>query len=292
MCPDILNYGINISIAIFISEVNEWRSYIYILLGGVMRQYKLIIPLLFFCLASFNSGAKPPDIVWRVDTRDHNEIFGAGFFSSGENDFVLEHLSGRSCRSYDSHSADSAFISTTADREFAYNYLERVLKNIQKTITSSTKAYIYQIRADANMYSADHSLDSLLRRGASGIQQEVHRIFRYAPFLSEWMAHRRVLAEQVMSATSYILEGGRVIFNEYLPNPFYRQTRSSASMNPYRNALTLPSTLNMMRVWMLRMGIRPMVRACFGNMNSMNPKRSIYSINEGDSKMFKLVAIL
>ncbi len=169
MCPDILNYGINISIAIFISEVNEWRSYIYILLGGVMRQYKLIIPLLFFCLASFNSGAKPPDIVWRVDTRDHNEIFGVGFFSSGENDFVLEHLSGRSCRSYDSHSADSAFISTTADREFAYNYLERVLKNIQKTITSSTKDYIYQIRADANMYSADHSLDSLLRLGASGI---------------------------------------------------------------------------------------------------------------------------
>ncbi|HEG0619232.1 TPA: putative AB5 enterotoxin ADP-ribosylating subunit YtxA [Yersinia enterocolitica] len=257
-----------------------------------MRQYQLMISLLVFCLANFNSNAKPPDIVWRVDTRDHNEIFSAGFSSSGDNDFVLEHLSGRSCRSNDETSADSAFISTTADRSFAYNYLERVLKNIQTTITSSAKAYIYQIRADENMYSADHSLNFLLRLGASEIQQEVHRIFRYAPFLSEWMAHRRVLAEQVMSATSYILEEGRVIANELILNPFYRQTRSSASMNPYHNALIIPSTLNMMRVWMLRMGIRPMVRACFGSMDSINFKRSLNPINNSHGKMFKLVAIL
>ncbi|MGH1592799.1 putative AB5 enterotoxin ADP-ribosylating subunit YtxA [Yersinia proxima] len=257
-----------------------------------MDRYQLMISLLIFCLVNFNSRAKPPDIVWRVDTRDHNEIFSTGFSSSGDNDLVLDHLSGRSCRSIDNQSADSAFISTTSDRGFAYSYLERVLKNIETTITSSAKAYIYQIRADTNMYSADYTLDFLLRLGASEVQQEIHRIFRYAPYLSEWMAHRSVLAEQIMSATSYLLEEGRVILNGYIPNPLYRQTRSSASMNPYHNVFIIPSTMNMMRVWMLRMGIRPMIRACFGSMDSISLKRSLDSIYSGHGKMFKLVAIL
>lgn len=257
-----------------------------------MSRYLLMISLLVFCLISFNSRSKPPDIVWRVDTRDHNEIFRKGFYSSGDNDLVLEHLSGRSCRSNYPQLADSAFISTTADRAFAYNYLERVLKNIQTTITSSAKAYIYQIRADTNMYSADHTLDFLLRLGASEIQQEIHRIFRYAPYLSEWMAHRRVLSEQIMSATSYLLEEGSIIVDGFMTNPLYRQTRSSASMNPYHSAFIVPSTMTLMRVWMMRMGIRPMIRACFGSMDSISFKRSINLNDEAHGKMFKLVAIL
>ncbi|EPA3165625.1 putative AB5 enterotoxin ADP-ribosylating subunit YtxA [Yersinia enterocolitica] len=257
-----------------------------------MGRCQLMILLLTLCLINFNSRAKPPDIVWRVDTRDYKEIFNDGFYSSGTNDDIVEHLSGRSCRSAESDYGDSAFISTTADRSFAYDYLERVLKNIKTTMTSSAKAYIYQIRADTNMYSADHTLDFLLRLGASEIQQEIHRIFRYAPYLSEWMAHRRVLAEQVMSATSYLLHQGNVMFNGYIPNPFYQQTRSSASMNPYHSAFIVPSALNMMRTWMLRMGIRPMIRACFGSMDSISFKRSLDSIYSGHGKMFKLVAIL
>ncbi|HHH1816045.1 TPA: putative AB5 enterotoxin ADP-ribosylating subunit YtxA [Yersinia enterocolitica] len=257
-----------------------------------MGRCQLMILLLTLCLINFNSRAKPPDIVWRVDTRDHHEIFSQDFYSSGDNDLVLEHLSGRSCRSNIYQLADSAFISTTADRSFAYDYLERVLKNIKTTMTSGPKAYIYQIRADTNMYSADHTLDFLLRLGASEIQQEIHRIFRYAPYLSEWMAHRRVLAEQVMSATSYLLHQGNVLFNGYIPNPFYQQTRSSASMNPYHSAFIVPSALNMMRTWMLRMGIRPMVRACFGSMDPIDSKRSINFNYRGHGKMFMLVAIL
>ncbi|WP_174847710.1 putative AB5 enterotoxin ADP-ribosylating subunit YtxA [Yersinia artesiana] len=257
-----------------------------------MGRYQLTMLLFFFCLVNFNSRAKPPDIVWRVDTRDHKEIFSTGFYSSGDNDFVLEHLSGRSCRSIDNQSADSAFISTTADRGFAYNYLERVLKNIQTTLTSSAKAYIYQIRADANMYSADYTLNFLLRLGASEIQQEIHRIFRYAPYLSEWMAHRSVLSEQIMSATSYILEEGSVILNEYIPNPLYRQTRSSANMHPYHGVFIIPSAMNMMRIWMLRMGIRPMIRACFGSMDSIDFKRSIKLNKKGNNKMFKMIVVL
>lgn len=257
-----------------------------------MSRYQLIISFIVFSLVNVNVLAKPPDIVWRVDTRDHNEIFSKGFSASGENDFVLDHLSGRSCRGIESRLADSAFISTTADRGFAYNYLGRVLNGIQKTITSSAMAYIYQIRADENMYSADYTLDFLLRLGASEIQQEVHRIFRYAPYLSEWMAHRRVLAEQVMSATSYLLEEGSIIVDGYIPNPLYRQTRSSASWNPYHSSFIVPSTMNMMRVWMLRMGMRPMIRACFGSMDSINFKRSIDSVYSAHGKMFKMVAIL
>lgn len=95
-----------------------------------------------------------------------------------------------------------------------------------------------------------------------------------------------------MSATSYILEEGSVILNEYIPNQLYRQTRSSASMHPYHSVLIVPSAMNMMRVWMLRMGIRPMIRACFGSMDSIGFKRSINLDNKANGKMFKMVAIL
>lgn len=57
-----------------------------------MGRCQLMILLLTLCLINFNSRAKPPDIVWRVDTRDHHEIFSQGFYSSGDNDLVLEHL--------------------------------------------------------------------------------------------------------------------------------------------------------------------------------------------------------
>ncbi|MGP2425539.1 putative AB5 enterotoxin ADP-ribosylating subunit YtxA [Yersinia sp. 2538 StPb PI] len=257
-----------------------------------MSQYQLMVSLLIFSMINFNGWANPPDIVWRVDTRDYQEIFRQGFHSLGDNDSVVEHLSGRSCRGDHATSADSIFISTTADKIFAYNYLERVLKKIQTTIGSDALVYLYQIRADSNMYSADYTLNFILRVGASGMQQELHHIFRYSPFLSEWMAHSRILEEQIMSATSYLLRQGKVIANEFMPNPLYRQTRSSASANPYRNALIIPSTLNIMRVWMLRMGIRPMVRACFGSMKSTNHKRGIDSIYRGHGRMFKLIAIL
>ncbi|MGP2515912.1 putative AB5 enterotoxin ADP-ribosylating subunit YtxA [Yersinia sp. 2545 StPb PI] len=257
-----------------------------------MKRCQLMVLLFIYYIITMSGWAKPPDIVWRVDTRDYQEIFSQGFHSLGDNDSVVEHLSGRSCRGDHATSADSIFISTTADKSFAYNYLERVLKKIQTTMGSDALVYLYQIRADSNMYSADYTLDFILRMGASGMQQELHHIFRYSPFLSEWMAHSRILGEQIMSATSYLLRQGKVIANEFMPNPLYRQTRSSASANPYHNAFIVPPVLNMMRTWILRMGIRPMIRACFGSMESTKHKRSMDSIYQDHSRMFKLIVIL
>ncbi|HFR4115366.1 TPA: enterotoxin [Yersinia enterocolitica] len=232
--------------------------------GGVMGRYQLMILLLTLCLINFNSRAKPPDIVWRVDTRDYFEIFDNGFYSLGTNDDVIEHLTGRSCRRAESDYGDSAFISTTADRLFAYEYTQRVLRNREARGEHNTVVSIYQIRATDNMYSAQRSLDVLLSLHGFLSNNEVSRIIRFSSHLSEWMAFRRIEPNQISNASQYYLIQGNVHSDGPVPNPRFRQTRSSASSAPYDSNQTTLSALRLAGIWMMRAGTNPLVRACFG----------------------------
>ncbi|CRY00343.1 putative enterotoxin subunit [Yersinia enterocolitica] len=279
--------------------------YLYII-GVGMRQYKIIISLLVFCLVSFISRAKPPDIVWRVDTRNYNDIFTNGFISSGSDDRIIEHLSGRSCRSNGVVHGDSAFISTTAHRNFAYDYAERILRSMNRQGDVNARVYIYQIRATENMYSAEISLLFLLQLKMGGPSAEAQRILRYSSYLAEWMAYRMIAAEQVISVVPLYLYQGNVRVDGYLPNRRFVQTRSHANVNPYPDVFHTSSPFRLMRTWMLRMGTRPMVHACFGDARRAELKRDIYSldplgsldsldsldaVNWVNNEMFKLIAV-
>lgn len=269
-----------------------------------MRLFKIIALCVISISVAFMCRAKPPDIVWRVDTRDHSDIFRNGFHSTGDNDDVVEHLSGRSCRSNDGDEGSSAFISTTSNRGFASNYAERVLRSMYEQGDVNAHIYIYQVRADDNMYSADYTLEFLLQGGHNDHSNpngpdvlfrrnsEISRIMRYSPFLSEWMAYRRIEVNQIFSVTTYYMYQGSVRTDGFLPNPRFTQTRSSASVGPYFSAFTARPALHLVRTWMLRLGIRPMVSACFGNFEHTELKRDTHSHKLVKTNMFKLVVIL
>ncbi|CNH49109.1 putative enterotoxin subunit [Yersinia aldovae] len=257
------------------------------------KKYCLFALLLFYALISINGWAKPPDIVWRVDTRDYNEVFNNGFYSSETNDDIIDHLSGRSCRSTESDFGDSAFISTTSDRRFAYEYVERILMHMSEHGEPNPTVNIYQIRATDNIYSANQSLDFFLLQQNREPHGEILRIIRYSAHLSEWMAHRRIEPNQIGSVTQYHLMQGVVHSNGMIPNPRFRQTRSTASIRPYQSAYFTAPNLQLVRMWMLRSGIRPMVSACFGiDMEHTEFRRDLALNNIKTKGMFKFIIIL
>jgi pertussis toxin subunit 1 len=258
-----------------------------------IKKYYLIILFFFYTMVSIHGWSKPPDIVWRVDTRDYNEMFNNGFYSSGTNDDIIEHLSGRSCRSAESDLGDSAFISTTSDRRFAYEYAERMLRHMHERGEINAVVNIYQIRATDNMYSANQTLDFFLLQQHQEPHGEILRIMRYSAHLSEWMAHRRIEPEQIGSVTQYRLVRGFMQSNGMYPNPRFRQTRSSASLRPYQSAYFTAPILRLVRMWMLRSGIRPMVSACFGvDMEHTEFKRELALNNINSKGMFKFIIII
>ncbi|AJI94227.1 pertussis toxin, subunit 1 family protein [Yersinia ruckeri] len=208
--------------------------------------------------------ATPPETVWRVDTRDFWEIFHYGFSPLGNNDSVLEHLSGSSCRSTDSVDGDTAFISTTSSYEFALNYAERILRRINESGVANGIVYIYQIRATDNMYSAEHSLEHLLQGGVSENHDEARRILRFAPYLSEWMALRRITPEQIEFATPVHFVRGGIRNDGNMPNSRFVRRNTRGNPNPYRNALLEHPYYRVAQTWMLRAGVGPMISACFG----------------------------
>ncbi|MDA5475081.1 putative AB5 enterotoxin ADP-ribosylating subunit YtxA [Yersinia kristensenii] len=254
---------------------------------------KIILLYFISILLTYKCEAKPPDIVWRVDTRNYSEIFNNGFYSAGTNDDIIEHLSGRSCRSAESDYGDSAFISTTSNRQFAYEYAERVLRHMDERGEANAQVNIYQMRATDNMYSAEQTLDFFLLRYGHESHSEVLRIARFSSHLSEWIAHRRIEADQIATVTQYYLLRGNVHSNGQLPNPRFRQTRSSASHRPYDSAYFTRPNLRLARMWLIINGIRPMVSACFGvELEHTEFKRALALDNIKTKEMFKLIVIL
>ncbi|MFV8798490.1 putative AB5 enterotoxin ADP-ribosylating subunit YtxA [Yersinia sp. LJYL362] len=258
-----------------------------------MVNISLLIILLTYSVAVFNVRAKPPDIVWRVDTRSHEEIFNNGFYSSGTNNNIIEHLSGRSCRNAGNEHGGSAFISTTADRRFAHEYAERILRHREARGEPNIVINVYQIRATHNMYSAHQTLDFFLSHQGQQTHPEVLRVIRFSSHLSEWMALLRIGPNQISSVTQYYLHGGSIHSDAPLYNPRFRQTRSSASSRPYDTVYTVIPVLRLARIWMMRTGISPMIRACFGSDMERSEFKRDLTLNKIKAKgMFKLIILL
>lgn len=68
------------------------------------------------------------------------------------------------------------------------------------------------------MYSAEQTLDFFLLRYGHESHSEVLRIARFSSHLSEWIAHRRIEADQIATVTQYYLLRGNVHSNGQLPN--------------------------------------------------------------------------
>lgn len=256
----------------------------------------ILVKFITLCLMSIliitNSKAKPPDIVWRVDTRDLEDIFNNGFSAAGNNNNVVEHLTGRSCHHHGSGQISSSFISTTSNRGFAYHYAERILRGMDAQGGVNAQVYIYQIRATENMYSAGTTLEFLLQGYNDDQHYEIVRILRYTPYLSEWMAHRRIEPEQIATQTAYYIYRGTIRSESNFHNSRFVQTRSTANDGPFPTVFTRRSAIQWARSWMMRLGINPMVNACFGNLEHTEFKREAHGSQGGNNRMFMLVTIL
>ncbi|AYD44158.1 putative enterotoxin subunit [Yersinia kristensenii] len=253
---------------------------------------KFIVLYLMSTLIMPNSKAKPPDIVWRVDTRDLDDVFNNGFSAAGNNNNIVEHLTGRSCHQHGGGSVSSSFISTTSNRNFAYHYAERILRGMNAQGDVNAQVYIYQIRATENMYSAGTTLEFLLRGYDHGQHHEISRILRYTPYLSEWMAHNRIEPEQIASQTAYYIYRGTIRSESIFHNARFVQTRSTANDGPFPTVFTRRPVIQWARSWMMRLGTNPMVNACFGNLEHTEFKRDTHEHRGGDNRMFMLITIL
>ncbi len=256
----------------------------------------ILVKFITLCLVNIlimsNSKAKPPDIVWRVDTRGLEDIFNNGFSAAGNNNNIVEHLTGRSCHQHGGGSVSSSFISTTSNRNFAYHYAERILRGMNAQGDVNAQVYIYQIRATENMYSAGTTLEFLLRGYDHGQHHEISRILRYTPYLSEWMAHNRIEPEQIASQTAYYIYRGTIRSESIFHNARFVQTRSTANDGPFPTVFTRRPVIQWARSWMMRLGTNPMVNACFGNLEHTEFKRDTHEHRGGDNRMFMLITIL
>ena len=101
----------------------------------------------------------PPATVYRYDSRPPEDVFQNGFTAWGNNDNVLEHLTGRSCQV---GSSNSAFVSTSSSRRYTEVYLEHRMQEAVEAEragrgTGHFIGYIYEVRADNNFYNASSS---------------------------------------------------------------------------------------------------------------------------------------
>ncbi|MGI4812566.1 MAG: hypothetical protein ACRYGG_04410 [Janthinobacterium lividum] len=154
--------------------------------------------LLFFFLAAFatNTFATPPSMLYRVDFRSPDVIFTQGFLSRGRNDNLLDHISGRSLTV--TGNPASNFIALTGNADTARR-LARELFQVNPE-RHHGPAFIYTIRATANMYDATAYLQNAVTNALPLDREEARALARAYRYQREWVAVGRIPREQVISA--------------------------------------------------------------------------------------------
>jgi pertussis toxin subunit 1 len=159
-------------------------------------------------LTVVNAG---PNWMFRVDTRDPDAIFKNGFTAFGQNDNLRDHARGTSCTQRD---ANSNFISTSSDPEYAGNYARRLITRHGPPI------YVYKIRPTENFYNMERSLAAIgYEAGIPDARKQ-----------SEWVAVNKIEGSQIQAV--------RVYRSEQTPpfqlNPRYEERRPDANPGVYK----------------------------------------------------------
>lgn len=178
---------------------------------------------------SGSGSASPPSYVWRVDTRPPDYIFANGFAAWGDNDDPVAHLQGRSCQTrFTAATADSAFISTTADENVANILAEAMLRDGRNVI------YVYRVQTDDRFYSLNATLFNLAhlpvvaeRGGATDAMA------RQASIQGEWVALRQIPGSLVESVLERRIVDGHVMSISARLNYDRQIPGSSANSGPY-----------------------------------------------------------
>jgi hypothetical protein len=200
---------------------------------------------------------QPPKFVYRVDTRNPDDIFANGFKSWGNNDDIVAHILGTSCTRETELGGthDSAFVATTTDQDI----VRRAVAAYSTGLDPGDQVYVYEIRADNNFYSAQTSM-ALLR--SQTFMTDRPQVPAQASVLgngqSEWLAYQAVPGNQISSVSIHRV--GASWQTTDVSNRGYRNLDTRGNASPYT-----PSTFSQVRRYVQAIvvqGVRTL-SACF-----------------------------
>ena len=162
----------------------------------------------------------PPKFVYRMDFRGPDIIFDKGFQPLGDNDNLYQHVNGDSCNS---GTADTAFVATTSDKQFAMDWVKNSF--CSKKRETADKYYVYTIQATKKFYNA-HA--SLLKTGEKKNRELANRFKNE----NEWLAFEGVPAKRIQKADIYSIPK-YVQTGTKMNTGYVKITESSANSDPY-----------------------------------------------------------
>ncbi|WP_071882842.1 scabin-related ADP-ribosyltransferase [Chania multitudinisentens] len=172
----------------------------------------------FFLTISSTAVSAAPSIVYRVDSRHHDEIFSHGFQAWGHDYNIVAHINGATCSSL--QGSTSGFISTASD----YASVRAIA---DEHIRQGRTAYLYTIRADNTFYSGPASIDELQRYNPlSPLSIMSLEMARRA---DEWDAVDTIPAENIRDVTVIRVDGSE---SQY-PNHRYLDVNTTGNPSPY-----------------------------------------------------------
>lgn len=226
--------------------------------GRAARFFVLLLLMLMVGVAS----AIPPSFVFRGTAQPPDDAFANGF-TAGDNDNLIQHLSGTSCVG-----DDSAFVPTSSAESVSHDF---ALGRLRAEPGSET--YVYRIRAAYNFYSAVESLRAAYRNTGDNSYNELANDVENE---HEWMAHGGIQASQVESVMIFRrnAQTGRAEYVETRYNSRYVSMPTNANPDPYTITSAVPSRRSVVVSALLGQ-----ISACFSCLHSKTDSKKKRSIS-------------
>ena len=186
----------------------------------------------------------PPQVVFRKDTRDPDEIFKEGFLPRGTNRGLAEHIFGMSL--YWPGVARSHWVSTTASEAW-----------LRQATTGSTQPFwVYDITPTAAFTSVGYSFRMSIENAQSSEERVgLERAFNQYQAQEEYAAGGGIRPNNIIRARRFVYDrdqGGFIQDGDPIPNSLYVRSEPAVSPNyvqmtvgQYQQSLGVPITSNM-----------------------------------------------
>ena len=186
--------------------------------------------------SEFDDEDEPPSFVYRSDLRPPSEVFQNGIKNLGENQDLLDHVSGISCTT--GSKKDTAFVAKSLSEEAARGF---GLGNLWTSRKGRRHIYLYKIRATEFFYDIQASLKKAYKETGNFEYLDMADKFKAE---KEWVAFHGIHRNQIMSAKVYMKDVtfGRGIYLRTETNELYisANTRGNRDVFPVNG---LPQTV-------------------------------------------------
>ena len=139
------------------------------------------------CDPATRANANPAKFVHIADFRKPSNIFINGFQPLGDNEDLMDHITGKSCTT--GSKKNSAFVATSIDEDVARDF---GLMLLWVTPGASRNIYVYKIPATESFYDVQMSLRRAFRETGTVQHLSVANEFKEE---QEWVAHHGIPPE-------------------------------------------------------------------------------------------------